>query len=73
MNVFTFAEGLGDAPFKLSSYSRSEGSEGGSGMLGGKKEVSTDHKDVQAAANAMVKKLSSQSNSLEEMKLNKVR
>lgn len=69
------AEGLGgDAGFKLSDYKRAEGGEEqASGMLGGKKEVSVSDKDVNAAAQEVVKHLSAQSNSLEKMQLAEVR
>ncbi len=68
------AEGLGgDAGFKLSDYKRAEGGEEqASGMLGGKKEVSVSDKDVNAAAQEVVKHLSAQSNSLEKMQLAEV-
>lgn len=72
--MFPSAEGLGgDAGFKLSDYKRAEGGEQASGMLGGKKEVSVSDKDVNAAAQEVVKHLSAQSNSIEKMQLAEVR
>lgn len=68
------AEGLGgEAEMKLVDYKRAEGgADEAGGKLGGTKEVSTDDKDVKAAAQEVVKQLSAQSNSLEKMELAEV-
>eukprot|EP00208_Stichococcus_sp_RCC1054_P004528 CAMPEP_0206149344 /NCGR_PEP_ID=MMETSP1473-20131121/37730_1 /ASSEMBLY_ACC=CAM_ASM_001109 /TAXON_ID=1461547 /ORGANISM="Stichococcus sp, Strain RCC1054" /LENGTH=186 /DNA_ID=CAMNT_0053546801 /DNA_START=573 /DNA_END=1133 /DNA_ORIENTATION=- len=70
----TVFKGLGgEAEMKLVDYKRAEGgADEAGGKLGGTKEVSTDDKDVKAAAQEVVKQLSAQSNSLEKMELAEV-
>jgi hypothetical protein len=70
----TVYKGLGDAPHELKTYKRSEGGGDGKsgGQLGGSKELSADDEEVQKAAEAALKHLSSQSNSLFPYKLQEV-